>query len=94
MKKSVFDIIAGYSVNEGMDNSLLQSEDYIRIQNKIYEHTERLGQLNLSESQNLAVDKLINCHIESGALYGAMTYKQGFRDCVELLREVSLLKVS
>lgn len=94
MRKKVFDVIAGYSVNEGMDNSLLQNEEYIRIQNKIYEQAEQLSQLNLSESQHLAVERLISCHIESGAFYGAMTYKQGFRDCVELLQEVNLLKVS
>lgn len=58
------------------------------------EQAEQLSQLNLSESQHLAVDRLINRYIESGAFYGAMTYKQGFQDCVELLQEVNLLKVS
>lgn len=29
MRKRVFDVIAGYSVNEGMD-SLLQNEEYIK----------------------------------------------------------------
>ena len=27
MKKTIFDVMAGYSVNEGMDNLLLHNED-------------------------------------------------------------------
>ncbi|MCM1387108.1 MAG: hypothetical protein NC231_07260 [Bacillus sp. (in: Bacteria)] len=94
MRKKVFDVIAGYSVNEGMDDAVLQNKEYISIQDKIQKQTELLNQLNLSERQYKMVFRLINSHIESGAFYGAMTYKQGFLDCVELLREVNLLKVS
>lgn len=38
------------------------------------------------------IDRLICAHTESGAVYGKMAYKQGIRDCAELLFEMKLLK--
>lgn len=41
-EKSLFDVITGYSVNEGLDKALQQNEEYIMIQKKIDEREEQL----------------------------------------------------
>lgn len=92
-EKDIFEIITEYSVNERMDNILLQNEEYREIQNKIEKQIEQFNELNLNSEQRLVVDRLISIHIESGALYGRMTYKQGFRDCVSLLQKLDLIKI-
>lgn len=94
MKKTIFDVMAGYSVNEGMDNLLLQNEEYIKIQDKIEEQIMQFDQLNLTKEQRLVVDRLISAYTECGAVYGKLAYRQGFRDCAELLLEMGLLKAA
>lgn len=94
MEKTIFDVMAGYSINEGMDSLLLQNEKYIKIQDKIETQKERFDSLNLTKEQCLIIDRLIAAHTESGAVYGEMAYKQGFRDCAALLLEMQLLKAA
>lgn len=93
-EKPIFDIITDCSINERMDSILLHNEEYLKIQDKINKHNEIFDKLNLSKDERLIIDKLICSHAEIGAFYGKMTYKQGFRDCVSLLREMNLIKAS
>ena len=94
MRKSIFDIITECSINERMDSDLLQNDEYMKIQNKISEQAVQFDKLGLSNEQRLVIDRLISSHTESGAVYGKMAYKQGFKDCVSLLQEVKLIKAS
>ena len=94
MEKRIFDIMAGCSINEGMDSLLLQDEEYIKIQNKITEHRVQFDKLNLPKEQCLIVDRLLSAHMESGAVYGKMAYRKGFQDCAALLLEMKLLKAA
>ena len=94
MEKNIFDAMADYSINEGMDSLLLQNEEYIKIQDKIAEQREQFDRLNLTKEQCLVVDRLLSVHTESGAIYGNMAYKQGFQDCATLLLEMKLLKAA
>ena len=92
MEKSLFDVVVDCSVNERMDSQLLQDKEYIRIQDKIAKQREQFNKLNLTKEQCQIVDRLLSAHTESGAVYGKMAYKQGFRDCAALLFEMKLLK--
>lgn len=94
MENSIFDIIAEYSVNERLDKTLLQKEEYLKVQNKISERTKQVDELNLTKEQRLMIDRLICAHTESGTVYGKMAYKLGVQDCAALLREIKLLKAS
>ena len=94
MEKNIFDAMADYSINEGMDSFLLQNEEYIKIQDKIAEQREQFDRLNLTKEQCLVVGRLLSVHTESGAIYGKMAYKQGFQDCAALLLEMKLLKAA
>lgn len=92
MERNIFDAMADYSINEGMDSFLLQNEEYIKVQDRIAEQREQFDRLNLTKEQYLIVDRLISIHTESGAVYGKMAYRQGFQDCAALLLEMKLLK--
>lgn len=94
MKKNIFDIMTEYAINEGMDNVLLQNEEYIKIQNKIEEQRVQFDKLKLSKEQCLIVDRLLSTYMESGAVYGKMAYRQGFQDCAALLLEMKLIKAA
>ncbi len=94
MESNIFDVITDYSVNEGMDGILRKNEEYIKMQQKMDKQIERFDSLNLTKEQRLVVDRLVSSHIESGALYGKMTYRKGFRDCASLLQAMGLIKAS
>ena len=93
-EKNLFDVITGYSVNEGLDEALQQNEEYIKIQKKIEEREEQLDRQNFSKEQRQMIDKLVCAHVESGAFYGRMAFKKGFKECIYLLRELEMLKAS
>ncbi len=94
MVEDIFDIVTECAVNERMDDIMLQNQDYMEIQIKIEEQMRQLDELNLNKEQSLIVDRLISSHNESGSLYGRMTYKQGFKDCISLLQEINLIRAS
>lgn len=48
----------------------------------------------LQKEQRLMIDRLVCTYAENGAHYDGMTYRQGFRDCISLLRELDLIKAS
>ena len=94
MGSNIFNIMADYSINEGMDSILLQNEEYMEMQNKIEEQMMQFDKLNLTKEQCLIVDRLLSAYMESGAVYGKMAYRQGFQDCASLLLEMKLLKAA
>lgn len=93
-KKSPFDVIAGYSVNEGLGEALRQNEAYIAVQKKIDEQTALLDGQNLTREQRQMIDGLVDAYTENGALYGRVTYQKGFRDCGSLLWEMGLIRAA
>ena len=93
-EKSIFDVITEYSGNEGLTGKLLQEEEYKEIQQRMDEQTEELDKQEFTREQRLMIDGLVCIYTENGAHYGRMTYKQGFRDCISLLRELDLIKSS
>lgn len=92
MGKSIFDVITGYAVNEGLSHVLQQDEEYKQIMQNIDDLTEKMDTLGLPKEQRLLMDRLISAYNENGAYYGRMTYRQGFRDCAALLVEIGLVK--
>ena len=93
-EKNIFDIIREHSINDGLDEIILQNEEYIQSQQKINEQADQLDKQDFTKEQRLLIDRLVSAHTESGALYGKMTYRQGFRDCAFLLREMNLIRAS
>jgi len=92
MEKSIFEVIADYAVNEGLNNAILQSDEYKQIQKEIDDLASKFDALGLPKGQRLIVDRLLTSYNESGAFYGRMTYQEGFRDCASLLVEIGMIK--
>lgn len=91
MKKSIFEVITDYAVNEGLSSVIKQDDEYRKIQNKISDAAGKFDALCLPKEQRLIVDRLLTSYNESGAHYGKMTYQQGFKDCASLLVEIGLI---
>ena len=85
MRKSIFDIITEYVINESVNSIVWQDDEYKQIQEKIDTLTNEFTALGLSEKQRLITDQFLTC-------YGKITYQQGFRDCVSLLLGVGMIK--
>lgn len=80
-ERNVFEVITDYSVNEQINQVLLGDKQYQDIQRQIDDQIELFEGLHLDKGQRLIVDRMLSLHIESGALYGRMTYQLGCRDC-------------
>lgn len=93
-ERNIFEVITDYSVNERMNKVLLGDKQYQEVQHRIDDQIELFNQLNLNKEQRMVVDGLVSLHTESGALYGRLTYQQGCRDCVSLLKAVGVIKAS
>ena len=83
MRKSIFEVITEYGMDEGVNDVLMENEELL---------AKEFDSFELTEEQRLTVDQLISSCNESGALYGKMTYQQGFRDCAALLVEIGMIK--
>lgn len=92
MERSILEMITEYAVNEGVNCTIQQDEEYKKIQKKINDLTLKFKALGLSKEQHLIVDGLLDSYNESGAYYGKMTYQQGFKDCAALLVEIGVIK--
>ena len=92
MRKSIFEVITEYGMDEGVNDVLMGNEEYGKIREKEELLAKEFDSFDLTEEQHLTVDRIISSCNESGALYGKMTYQQGFRDCAALLVEVGMIK--
>lgn len=93
-KEHIFEAITDFAVNERMTKTLLENQPYQEVQSQIGSQIELFDKLNLDKEQWLVVDRLVSLHTESGALYGRITYQQGYKDCVALLQAMNLIKAS
>lgn len=92
MERNILEMITEYAVNEDVNCTIQQDDEYKKIQKKINDLTLRFKALGLSKEQHLIVDDLLDSYNESGAYYGKMTYQQGFKDCAALLVEIGVIK--
>lgn len=93
-EEKVFEAITDYTVNERMIKILPENKQYQEVQERIASQIKLFEGLNLEKEQWMIVDRLLSLHAESGALYGRITYRQGYRDCVALLQAMNLIRVS
>ncbi len=92
MDRDVFDTIVEQFVREKLDDIIMQDAEYVRLQDKIWEETEKCNRMALSETQRQAVENLVSLHIKVFGVYGKKAYGQGFRDCVSLLKTIGVMK--
>lgn len=93
-EENIFEAATDYAINERMSKTFLENEQYRSVQSKIDNQIELFDGINLDKEQRLIVDRLLSLYAESGALYGRITYQQGYRDCAALLQAMDLIKAS
>ena len=92
MERNIFEILTENAINERLDNILLHDEGYRKVQKKIDRLIEEFDKLELPKEQRLIINRLIAFYTESGCCYGRITYQQGIKDCVFLLRKMRLIR--
>lgn len=92
--ENIFEMIADYTMNERMIKILLADQQYQEVQSQIGSQMKLLEGLHLEKEKWMIVDRLVSLYADSGAMYGRITYQQGYKDCAALLQAMSLLKSS
>ena len=82
------DVIVDNALNERFDGIILQDENYKQLQEKIKELSDEYDSLGLSDDQKHVIDRLICATTEIGTYFGCAAYRQGFKDCANLFKEI------
>ena len=88
-EKSIFDVITGYSVNEGLDKALRKNREYMEIQKRIDEQAEQPDSQDFTKEQRLLIDRLVCAHgpcVYLNDLYGE--YENGEMEVERAVDEV------
>lgn len=93
MDKEILDILAEVLLDERLDGIMKQDQSYMEQQKKINEQGVKFEEMAIAEEQRTIAEKLISLHIASIDFYAQNAYKQGFKDCLSLLKEIGLIKV-
>lgn len=92
MEDGLFHVITEYATNKKIDNIVLQDEEYMKVQGTIEQYLAQLHELDLPKEQKALIDRLISAYNESAAYYGKVCYREGFCDCVSLLKEIKVIE--
>ena len=88
MEESFLDVIADSALNERFDGIILQDEKYMQLQEKIDSISGECDALTLTDEQKLIINRFVAAHTEIGTYYANAAYRQGFKDCANLFKEV------
>ena len=88
MEESFLDVVTDNALNERFDKIILQNEKYNQLQEKIEGLSGEYDSLALQDEQKLVINKLIAAHTEIGTCFAYAAYRQGFKDCANLFKEV------
>lgn len=73
-----------------LDAILFSEEEYRKAEQKISRRLRWLERMKLTRRQNRAVDRLLTAYNEESACSLEIFYKQGFKDCISLLKELGV----
>lgn len=65
MDKDIFDVITEYAVNEAVNITLLQDDEYKQIQAKINNLTDEFDRFDLPKELRVLIDRLISAYNEN-----------------------------
>ena len=90
MEESFLDVITDSALNERFDKIILQDAKYLQLQEKIENLSGEYDALTLLDEQKLIINKLIDSYMEIGTYFAYATYRQGFKDCGNLFKEICM----
>lgn len=90
MEDKIIDIIYQYS-NLRFDDILSGDKDYKNAHNQLNEKLKKVNKLKLSEKKSKTIDELLTAYNEESSCACRLIYRQGFIDCVSLLKETGVI---
>lgn len=92
MEKSVFNLLVDALAHERLDSLILQNPEYDATIEEVDSLAEELKAMDLGMEETKAVNRLICAYLTQNEVYSQASYKQGFRDCAELLMEIGVVR--
>lgn len=87
-KKELLDILADERIYGVLEEVMKNDDLYISAQKEHDMACEELERARLDKDQNRIVDRVISTANHCGAIYGAIAYRQGLYDGIELVAEL------
>lgn len=88
------DSILGFIMNhagEHLDEVQFGDAECIRLNREMEKKFKKLSRANLTRKQDRAVDELLTIYNEENSWCCKLLYRQGFIDCVSLLKEIGVI---
>lgn len=87
-KKELLDILADERMHGALEEVLKNDDLYLSAQKELNKACGELEEAGLNKDQNRIVDRAISSANHCGAIYGAVAYRQGLYDGIELVAEL------
>ena len=87
-KNELLEIIAEERIHGELENVLKNNDQYIAAQTDHDNACEKLGEMEIDKNLSQVIDKVLLTANSCGAVYGAIAYRQGLYDGIELVAEL------
>ena len=88
-KDSIFALLLNHA-GEHLDAVQFGDEEWIRLNREMDKKFKKLSQAKLTKKQDRAVDELLTIYNAENSWCCKLLYRQGFIDCVSLLKEIGV----
>ena len=89
--KDVYKDLIKSLVNERLDKIVVRNKKFRKADKRYKEAIERCNDLQLSKEDALVVDRTINAFAAQSAVYVELSYIQGIKDTVWLLKKIGVI---
>ncbi len=90
MEGKILDIVIENS-NRRLDQVTFMNDEYKQLQRKLNKKLKRADKLKLTEKERKDLDRLLVAHNEKSSCCCRILYRQGYIDCIHLLKEIGIL---
>ena len=90
MSDSMLDIFTENS-DRRLDRVLFAEQEYRQAGKRMKRNFRKLEKTGLTKRQECAVDRLLSAYNAESACCCRILYRQGFKDCISLLKEIGVL---
>ena len=87
-RKELLEILAEERINGELEDILKDNTQYFAAKTEHDIACEKLEEMGLDENLNKAIDRVISTSNHCGAVYGAIAYRLGLYDGIELITEL------
>lgn len=87
-KKELLEIIAEERIHGELENTLKNNDQYIAAQTDHDNACDNLEEMEIDKNLSKVIDRVLSTANNCGAVYGAIAYRQGLYDGIELVAEI------